>query len=157
MEPTGDLWKNWGPDFPDALLIHATAVAWDGKAALLLGPSGSGKSDTALQLMAYGCDLISDDRVELWAEDRRLIAHAPPAIAGQIEARGFGILPTPYIQQAEVAFAVELSRDGEVRFPRITVYEVLQTRLRVYVKTYTTGLAAALFHLLRNGPMNDLD
>ena len=44
-------------------LLHATAIAINGAGVLLLGPSGSGKSDLALRLIDRGAVLISDDGV----------------------------------------------------------------------------------------------
>ncbi|MEC9182929.1 MAG: aldolase, partial [Pseudomonadota bacterium] len=42
-------------------IVHATAIAIDGKGVLLRGPSGSGKSDLALRLLEAGGVLIGDD------------------------------------------------------------------------------------------------
>ena len=47
--------------------IHASAVALDGRALLIVGPSGSGKSALALRMMAHGATLVSDDLVEIRA------------------------------------------------------------------------------------------
>ena len=64
-----------------------------GAALLILGASGRGKSALALGLMAAGATLVADDRTHLHARRRRqLVASAPAAIAGLIEARGIGIL-----------------------------------------------------------------
>jgi serine kinase of HPr protein (carbohydrate metabolism regulator) len=76
--------------------VHATSVAlriagqW--RAALLRGPSGSGKSDLALRLLQAGGRLVSDDQTHLEHRRRSLIAAPPPALAGMIEARGLGIV-----------------------------------------------------------------
>ena len=48
------------------LLLHATAVAIDGRAVLLRGASGSGKSDLALRLIDAGARLVADDQSELY-------------------------------------------------------------------------------------------
>jgi serine kinase of HPr protein (carbohydrate metabolism regulator) len=92
--------------------IHATSVAIDGMAVLLLGRSGSGKSDLALRLIDRGAMLISDDYTELTAADGALRATPPATIAGRIEVRGIGIVAYPYIGDVTVGLAVRL--DGVV-------------------------------------------
>ena len=42
--------------------VHASTVATGGRAVLLSGPSGSGKSDLALRLIDRGFTLVSDDQ-----------------------------------------------------------------------------------------------
>ncbi|MBI3452026.1 MAG: HPr kinase/phosphatase C-terminal domain-containing protein [Rhodospirillales bacterium] len=88
--------------------IHATSVELSGTGIVLLGAPGSGKSDLALRLIDAGARLIADDRTDLALESGRLIASAPTAIAGRIEARGVGILPVPSVACAPVGLAVEL-------------------------------------------------
>lgn len=92
-------------------MIHATCVASGGRAVLLLGPSGSGKSDLALRLFDRGFGLVSDDQTLLRKEDSRLISSAPPTIAGKLEVRGIGIVDFPAIADMPVALAVELTSD----------------------------------------------
>ncbi|WP_331459605.1 HPr kinase/phosphorylase [Paracoccus liaowanqingii] len=70
--------------------LHATTVALEGRGLVILGPSGSGKSGLALELMAVGAVLVADDRTDLRLQQGRLIAQAPPALSGRIEARGWG-------------------------------------------------------------------
>ena len=48
------------------------------RAVLLTGASGTGKSTIALELMAYGASLVSDDQVVLVAESDVIVASAPP-------------------------------------------------------------------------------
>jgi HPr kinase/phosphorylase len=68
---------------------------------LLLGPSGVGKSETALELVARGHRLVADDVVELAPEAGRLIGSAPQAIRHYLEIRGLGILFVPALYGAE--------------------------------------------------------
>ena len=73
------------PAEPQQIFVHATAVAVGLKGVLLLGPSGSGKSDLALRLIDQGARLVADDQVVLSRNGARLIANAPPALAGKID------------------------------------------------------------------------
>ena len=89
--------------------LHATSVARDGRAVLLLGQSGSGKSDLALRLLDHGFKLVSDDRTIVRRDGDRLIASAPPAIQGKMEVRGLGIIEIAAAGDVPVALAVELT------------------------------------------------
>lgn len=98
-------------------LVHATAVVAEGRAALLLGASGSGKSDLALRVITgvfrhagrlIAPALVADDQVHLTLRDGRLFASAPATIAGRIEVRGLGIVEVEATAEAEVVLAVEL-------------------------------------------------
>ena len=93
--------------------VHATTVAKDGRAVMLLGPSGSGKSDLALRLFERGFELVSDDQTLIRREGERLIATAPLTIKGKMEVRGLGIVEIPSIEQAPIALAIELVSDME--------------------------------------------
>jgi RNase adaptor protein for sRNA GlmZ degradation len=88
--------------------VHATAVAHAGRAVLLLGASGAGKSDLALRLIDRGWQLIADDRVALTVTEGLLWATAPPTIAGLIEVRDVGIVTEPSLASAMVALAIDL-------------------------------------------------
>lgn len=89
-------------------LIHATAIAIGGRAVLLLGRPGAGKSDLALRLIDRGARLIADDQVVLTLAANGLVASAPPSIAGLIEMRGVGLVPVPPLATAPVALLVDL-------------------------------------------------
>lgn len=91
--------------------LHATSVAIGGRAVLLHGPSGVGKSDLALRLIDRGAVLVSDDYTTLTAEDGQLIATAPATIAGRMEVRGIGLVDMPCADTAPVALIAHL---GEV-------------------------------------------
>ncbi|ODT21238.1 MAG: hypothetical protein ABS54_13060 [Hyphomicrobium sp. SCN 65-11] len=107
--------------------IHATAIALDGRAALLIGPPGSGKSDLALRCILQGAwidgrhclaTLLADDQVIVDRSGGGLVARAPDTIAGRIEVRGLGIIDMPSVPAAEIGLAVELVAPAAVdRFP----------------------------------------
>lgn len=93
--------------------IHASSVAKDGRAVLITGPSGSGKSDLALRLLDHGFKLVSDDQTLVHRDGDRLVASAPPQIAGKLEVRGIGIMDMDNVSDVSVALVVELTSEME--------------------------------------------
>ena len=91
--------------------IHASTVASDGRAVLIAGPSGSGKSDLALRLLDRGFTLVSDDQTIVRREGDRLVASAPPTIKGKLEIRGIGIVEMDTVDDIPVALFVELTSE----------------------------------------------
>jgi serine kinase of HPr protein (carbohydrate metabolism regulator) len=91
--------------------LHASTVAMDGRAVVISGPSGSGKSDLALRLLDRGFTLVSDDQTLLRRDGDRLLATAPPNIAGKLEIRGIGIVDMERLSDVPVALLVELTSD----------------------------------------------
>jgi HPr kinase/phosphorylase len=114
------------PSATEAELVHATVVALGDKAALIRGPSGSGKSDLALRCIATpplsGLDrraeLVADDQVRIARTDDVLWIRPPPTIAGKMEVRGVGILNVPHRPEARLVLVVDLVPRYEVpRYP----------------------------------------
>ncbi|WP_296427684.1 HPr kinase/phosphatase C-terminal domain-containing protein [Yoonia sp.] len=101
----------------DATSIHATCVAFDGRAALIKGASGSGKSATGLMLMGLGCALVADDRTVLRRRGDAVMAHCPDAIRGMIEARSVGLLNAACVDDAQVVLVVNLDETEDRRLP----------------------------------------
>jgi serine kinase of HPr protein (carbohydrate metabolism regulator) len=91
--------------------VHASTVAIDGRAVLITGASGAGKSDLALRLLDRGFTLVSDDQTIVKRDDSRLIASAPSTIAGKLEVRGIGIIEMEHLDNVPVALLVELTSD----------------------------------------------
>lgn len=91
--------------------VHASTVASEGRAVLITGPSGSGKSDLALRLLDRGFTLVSDDQTIVRRDGNRLIASAPANIAGKLEIRGVGIVEMETAKDVPVALIVELTSD----------------------------------------------
>ena len=72
---------------------HGGLVEVYGEGLLLLGDSGVGKSETAIELIKRGHRLIADDAVEIKrVSDRTLVGTAPEMIRHYIELRGIGIV-----------------------------------------------------------------
>jgi len=90
---------------------------------LLLGKSGSGKSDLALRMLTRGAILVSDDRTELCAQGGHLVARPPAELRGLIEARGLGIVELSHAHKARVALAVALDKEPE-RHPEREDYDM---------------------------------
>lgn len=94
--------------------IHATGLLLGDHGVVILGPSGSGKSLLALDLLGRWAKrgeaalLVADDRLDLEVRGERLFMHAPATIAGLIELRGRGIVRRSYVGEAPVHLIVEL-------------------------------------------------
>jgi serine kinase of HPr protein (carbohydrate metabolism regulator) len=98
---------------PSSERVHCSAVAIGGRAVLLGGRSGSGKSDLAFRLVDRGAILVSDDYCDLRRSEGRLLAAAPPTIRGKLELRGLGIVELESAQDVPVALFVELDHVPE--------------------------------------------
>ncbi len=92
---------------------HGTAVEIQGYAVLLMGPSGSGKSDLALRLIDRGAKLVGDDAVTLHSRDDTLFVQASAAIENRIEVRGVGIFDMEATDKCPLRLLIELGADGE--------------------------------------------
>jgi serine kinase of HPr protein (carbohydrate metabolism regulator) len=121
--------------------IHASAVMVGEGAVLIRGPSGSGKSRLALNLIDGGAGrgiftrLIGDDRVGLEVVNGRLLVAPHSAVAGLIEERGTGILSQTIALSGVVRLCVDLEKvttrlpaEAEtsveiagIRVPRLTI------------------------------------
>ncbi len=133
----------------DQLVIHATTIAVNGHGALIRGPSGSGKSGLALQLLALGAILVADDRTLLDSHDDQVIATAPAAIKGQIEARGVGILATPPAPSVPLRLIVDLEHEETDRLPPQRHETMLGVRLPVIRKSTAAHFPAAILLYLQ--------
>lgn len=91
--------------------IHASTVASDGRAVLISGPSGSGKSDLTLRLLDRGFTLVSDDQTIVRRQGEKLVASAPANIEGKLEIRGIGIVDMDTVSDVPVALYVELTSE----------------------------------------------
>jgi HPr kinase/phosphorylase len=112
--------------------FHASCAAKlgpDGNpdAALLLGTSGSGKSDLLLRLLHRGWQLVADDQVLVEAG----MARAPDSLAGMLEVRGLGLFRVQFCATAPLRLMVRLgappdrlplpARDEATGLPVVTI------------------------------------
>ncbi len=109
----------------DRVNLHATCIVLHGRAALIRGGSGTGKSDLALRCIGLvpappwpgPAMLLADDRVDVTREAGRLVARPPASLTGLIEVRGVGILPVPYVGRGDVALIADLDAPAGPRLP----------------------------------------
>jgi HPr kinase/phosphorylase len=94
-----------------SIIVHASCVAKGAAGVLLLGDSGSGKSDLALRLIHEGWRLVCDDRTVLKLSKTGLAAAAPTSIQGLLEVRGLGIVAVA-AKPARLKLAVQLGGEG---------------------------------------------
>ncbi|MBR0303300.1 MAG: HPr(Ser) kinase/phosphatase, partial [Clostridia bacterium] len=72
---------------------HGVLVEVYGEGVLILGDSGIGKSETAIELIKRGHRLVADDAVEIKkVSDKTLVGQAPEIIRHYMELRGIGIV-----------------------------------------------------------------
>jgi len=96
---------------------HANAVLVGAAGVLIRGAPGSGKTTLTRRLVAAAGDAgfaawVSDDRVALAVAHGRLVASAPPAIAGLAEMRGRGIVAVRHEAAAVIRLVVDLVAPG---------------------------------------------
>ena len=123
--------------------IHASAVLIGPKAALIRGPSGSGKSRLAWALIEAARSgtlpftrLVADDRAYLEARAGALLVRPAEPLAGLIEIRGIGIRRLAHEWVAVVGLVIDLAAaDGgrlpELKTGRVTVEGIALPRLAV--------------------------
>ncbi|MDR0810582.1 MAG: serine kinase [Gemmobacter sp.] len=131
--------------------LHASCIALAGRGLLILGPSGAGKSVLALELMAFGCALVADDRVDLRRDGDRLVASAPPQLSGLIEARHVGLLQADALASVPLVLAVDLARREVERLPHIRQFDLLGCHLDLVLGAGNPHLSPALLQYLRGG------
>ena len=99
-------------------IVQASVVAIDGRALMLDGPPGSGKSSLALALIGCGAQLIGDDGVTLTRDGDTIMASPPPNIAGLLEIRGVGLVEMPLAAPTPLALILTLGEAG-ARLPKM--------------------------------------
>lgn len=72
--------------------LHGTLLNVYGKGVLIVGDSGMGKSELALELIKRGHVLVADDRVVTSRIHNQIIGRAPELLEGVLEVRGIGII-----------------------------------------------------------------
>ena len=108
----------------ERLSIHGTLLDINGMGTLIIGKSGIGKSETALDLIKRGHQLIADDLVEIIEhEPGNLIGTAPDILKRYMEIRGIGIVDVVtmfgaagYRDRKSIKLVVELENWDEDKY-----------------------------------------
>jgi HPr kinase/phosphorylase len=134
---------------------HATCVTAHDKGVLITGASGSGKSSLALALMGLGAKLIADDRVILCIEQGHIMASAPMAITGLIEARGIGLLQAEAEPKASIRLVIDLNQTETERMPPIRHTSVMGLSVPLLYNVDTLHFPAAVMQYLACGRQSE--
>ncbi|MCX8496371.1 MAG: HPr(Ser) kinase/phosphatase [Akkermansiaceae bacterium] len=79
-------------EFAPSVTLHGCMVDMRGVGVLIIGKSGSGKSETAIGLLERGASLVADDMVRIKYVGGELVATSPDLSRGYMEIRGIGII-----------------------------------------------------------------
>ncbi len=146
-------------------LVHGTAIALAGRAALIRGASGAGKSDLALRcllqpataLIPDCASLIADDQVLAEPANGKLLLRCPQAIRGLIEVRGVGLVQVPPSQPAELQLVVDLVAPEAVeRLPEPSYVDILGIMVRRFaLAPFEASAPLKLLLALREDPARE--
>ena len=115
---------------PSSEMLHASTVAIDRQAVLIIGVSGNGKSDLALRLIDRGAKLVSDDYTLLTRVGAVLMASSPATIKGKLEVRGIGIIDCDALDAAPAALIVGID-EVPLRMPEDDVQNIIGVAIPV--------------------------
>ena len=125
---------------------HGVLVEVYGEGVLLLGESGVGKSETAIEMVKRGHRLTADDAVEIKRNvTDRLVGTAPELIRHYIELRGIGVIDVCRLfgmsavkDEAEIDMVINLEqwKDGAM-YDRLGLENLYTTILDVQVPSLT--------------------
>ena len=125
---------------------HGVLVEVYGEGVLLLGESGVGKSETAIELVKRGHRLVADDAVEIKRVGvNRLVGSAPELIRHYIELRGIGVVDVQQLfgmsavrEDQDIDLVVSLEQwNDETMYDRLGLEELYTVILDVKVPSLT--------------------
>ncbi|OGT53417.1 MAG: hypothetical protein A3F17_02555 [Gammaproteobacteria bacterium RIFCSPHIGHO2_12_FULL_41_15] len=76
----------------NSIIIHGNAMVINNKGVLIIGPTGSGKSELCLKLLDRGHQLIADDAVEIKHSSTQTTLHCLPEIYKKIQIYELGLI-----------------------------------------------------------------
>ncbi len=102
---------------------HGVLLDINGEGVLIVGDSGIGKSETAIELVKRGHRLVADDAVEIRRVSVQLTGKAPALIRHYIELRGIGVIDLQQLfgmgavkLETQIDLVVEMERWREDKF-----------------------------------------
>jgi HPr kinase/phosphorylase len=101
--------------------------------------------------MALGALLVADDRVLVDRAGAALVARAPAALRGLIEARGIGLLRAEPLASAPLSLAVDLDGEPPARMPQRREITLLGVEIQLILGKSVPNLDVALLQRLRGG------
>lgn len=125
---------------------HGVLVEVYGEGVLLLGESGVGKSETAIELIKRGHRLIADDAVEIKrGSDKKLVGTAPELIRHYMELRGIGVIDVRRIfgmsaikEEADIDLVVNLEQwKDSAMYDRLGLENLYTSILDIQVPSVT--------------------
>ncbi len=155
-----------------SIVMHGELLQIHGIGVMIVGESGIGKSEIALELVKKGYQIVADDRIDCYKVHHRIIGKTPHLLEGFMEMRGVGIVNVSrmygvasYAKQCEIALQIELVQfDGTKDYDRVGIEEkefidimgvkILKLSIPVTVgRPMATIIETAVHHflLLRDG------
>ena len=109
--------------------FHGTSVVIEDCGIMIIGNSGSGKSDLALRLIDNGATLISDDITICKKKNKKIFLLPSKETRGLLEVREVGIITVPYVENIELRMIVELKNVDQERYPEHSEKTILGLKL----------------------------
>lgn len=138
--------KHLNVELAPRISMHGVLVEVNGEGILILGDSGVGKSETALEIVKRGHRLIADDQVEIRkVSETTLLGRAPDIIRHLIEIRGIGIIDVKELfgvssvkMQESVDFVINLELwDEKKTYDRLGINEETTEILGIAIPSIT--------------------
>lgn len=130
--------------------VHGVFLDVLGLGVLIMGDSGLGKSELALELISRGHGLVADDAVELSRTAPGIIeGHCPPLLQNLLEVRGLGLLDirtifgeTSVRRKMKLKLIVQLVRASADTFERLPIQHQTQDILETPIRRVMLQVAA---------------
>ncbi len=98
--------------------FHSTSIVFEDNGLMILGKSGSGKSDLALRLIDSGATLISDDITICRKINSQIFLFSPEETKGLLEVREVGVITVPYVENIRLNLIARLVDEEITRMPK---------------------------------------